>query len=395
MPNLRRFAGPVLAGSLLLASSLTTFGQDGSPESVEATPKAQMAAIALDSLSLPGGYTLVGETFLDADGAVTGDLTADDLNGAGFAGQYVSTYSNPDTGAEITSYISDWGSVEGAQAGFELIEDETRTHPDGESEDAEAGVGEAPGETTTGTYPGAEDPAITVSVVDTTFRVDRFLVGTSLSTFDGTPPDAEIVRTLAGTLEGRATSAVGNQAPEGANFTLQASAIPLDGYGRSLQVGFLGPQEAESLYGLQGSSLSQLTSTWNDVVSVGPEATSAPYVALGVTEFGTAEDVTTVVEQAPELTPSTLQVEIVDDVTVDGADAVVGLQYASPATGATEADSFRIMAASGTTLVVVDIQGVSDVAVAREAATTLATAQIGCVGAPSCEAPDLPEGLGA
>ena len=56
----------------------------------------------------------------------------------------------------------------------------------------------------------------------------------------------------------------------------------------------------------------------------------------------------------------------------------------------TEADSFRIVAVVGTTLMVVDVQGAPSVDVARETAEALATAQIGCLGQAACAAPELP-----
>ena len=95
-----------------------------------------------------------GETFLTAERVATGDLAADDLTSAGFTrSQYLSIYTNPDSGYRISSYVSIWSDADAAKAGFEIIEDESATHPDGTIEDAEAGVGEAPGETTTGIYP--------------------------------------------------------------------------------------------------------------------------------------------------------------------------------------------------------------------------------------------------
>jgi hypothetical protein len=352
-----------------------------------------MASITLDSTALPGGYVFVGETFLDAERAATGDLTADDLSGAGFTSQYISVYENPDNGSRITSYVSDWGGADAAEAGFEIIEDEGRTHPDGELSDAEAGVGESPGETTTGTYPDPENADVTISAVDTTFRVDRFLVGTSLETTDGSEPDAEIVKTMAGTLEGRATAAVGNQNPEGTDLALQAQALPLAEIGPELQAGFLTASEVEAMYGLQGSSLGQMTASWSEAAAVGDDIENGPFVGAGLTAFGKEEDAAAIVSQAPEMLPDTLGAEPIDGVEIEGADSVAAFQYVSPATGASEADSVRIVSAVGSHVLVVDVQGARDVATAQEAATALATAQAGCVGADSCKSPALPDGL--
>jgi hypothetical protein len=167
-----------------------------------------MASITLDSASLPGGYVFTGEAFLTAEQIAGGDISAEELTGAGLASYYVSAYRSPDTGHEISSYVSAWSDAAAAEAGFAIVEDEGRSNPDGAFEDVEATVGESPGETTTGTYPDSNDDTVTVTTADVTFRVDRFLIGSSLETRDGTTPDIQIVNALSATLEGRTTAVV-------------------------------------------------------------------------------------------------------------------------------------------------------------------------------------------
>lgn len=387
MSRLRQMTGTLLAASLLFGSSLAGLAQEAPAD--EAALRAQMASITLERISLPNGYVFTGETFLSADQVASGDLSADDLSGAGFVSQYLSVYSNPDTGHQITSYVSAWSDAEAATAGFDLIEDETRTHPDGTFEDSDAGVGEAPGETTTGTW---TDNNVTVSSIDTTFRMDRFLVGASLQTRDGSAPDPAVASGLAGAIEARATSAISGESPEGTDLALAPQALPLFVLGPSLQTGFLGPQDVEHMYGLQGSTLGDLTATWTDTVGIG-DGSSAPYLAVGLTGFATAEDAQSVIDQFADLAPRVEGAQQIDGFALEGASASVAFAFPGAATGAESPDSFRIAAISDTTLIVIDVQGVPTVDIAEAAATVLASAQLACLGESSCAVPDLPAEL--
>jgi hypothetical protein len=379
--------GPILAACMVVTTG-SVVAQDNPAQGIE--DRGRMAAITLDSASLPGGYVFSGETFLTAEQVATGDLAAGDLTDAGFQSQYLSVYTNPDSGYIISSYVSIWSDSDAAKAGFEFLEDESATHPDGTLEDGDAGVGEAPRETTTGTYPDPAAADVTVSVMDTTFRVDRYLVGVSLETRDGTPADGATVSTLAGTLEARATAAVSDANPEGTDLALVPQAVPLAGYGTELQAGFLSANEVEQMYGLQGSALGGLTASWNDAIGLGSGDALQPYIAAGITSFGSDDAAAAIVDQLAELAPDVPGAEAVTDVSLDGAAAVAASSFPSQATGATEPDSFRIVAVVGSNLIVVDVQGAPSVDVARETAEALATAQIGCLGQSECAAPELP-----
>ena len=391
MSRLRQTLGALLAGTLIAATGSQVLAQDTA--SPDVALRAQMASITLDGSALPGGYVFVGETFLTAEQVASGDVTSDDLTGAGFVSQYVSTYRNPDNGFEITSYVSAWTDAAAAEAGFEIIEDEARIHPDAELTDGEATVGESPRESTSGTFPDAGNESVTVTTSDTTFRVDRFLVGVALETRDGSEVDVETVNSLAGTLEGRATAAIGNQNPERTDLALVPQALPLFGIGAVLQAGFLGTGDVESMYGLQGSALGGFNASWTEAVGLGEGDALQPYVSVSLTSFGSADDARAIIDQIGDLAPDVPNVESVDGVEVAGSDAVAAFRFPSQATGAAEADSFRIVAVSGTTLVVIDVQGAPSVDVAQEAATQLATAQLGCLGQTSCATPEIPADL--
>lgn len=391
MSRFRQTFGAVVATALLATTAMHGVAQETTAPDVAL--RGQMASITLDRSMLPGGYVFVGETFLTAEQVAQGDVSADDLTGAGFISQYVSVYRNPESGFQISSYVSAWTDAAAAEAGVAIIEDEGRLHPDGTFEDGDAGVGETPGETTTGSWPDANDSAVTVTSVDTTFRVGSFLVGTSLDTRDGSAPDADTVTSLAGSLEARATSAANGDSPDGTDLGLVSQALPLASLAPSVQVGFLGTADVESMYGLQGSSLGSLTASWNDVVALGADGTNAPFVSVGLTQFGSEAEAQTVLDQFADLSPASVALAPVDGFAVEGATAAAGFQFASQATGAESADSFRAVAVVGTTLIVIDVQGAADATVAQSAAESLIAAQVGCIGQTECAVPELPAEL--
>lgn len=391
MSRLRHTIGALLVSTTLAVAGHGAIAQDsGTPD---IAVRAQMASITLDSATLPGGYIFVGESFLGADAVASADLAADELTQAGFVSQYVSAYRNPDNGFVIRSYVSAWTDAAAAEAGFGVIEDETRTLAEGTFTDMEAPVGEAPGETTTGTYPDAQDASVTVSSVDVTFRVDRFLVGASLETRDGSEPTADTINTLAGTLESRATSAIANESPEGTDLQLVPQVLPLSSLGQELQAGFLNSGDVEQMYGVQGSVLSGFAASWNEVIGLGEADALQPFVSIGLTSFGSPEDANAIVEQIGDLAPNASTSEPVDGLEIEGAGSVAAFTFASAATGASEPDSFRVVAVAETMLVVVDVQGASNLEAAQATATQLATAQIACIGQVECAAPALPAEL--
>ncbi len=391
MSRFRQSLVATMAG-LLIASS-AAHGTAQETDSLDVALRAQMASITLDSASLPGGYVFTGEAFLTAEQIAGGDISAEELTGAGLASYYVSAYRSPDTGHEISSYVSAWSDAAAAEAGFAIVEDEGRSNPDGAFEDVEAAVGESPGETTTGTYPDSNDDTVTVTTADVTFRVDRFLIGSSLETRDGTTPDIQIVNALAATLEGRTTAAIGNENPVGTDLALVPQVMPLSVLGVELQAGFLGAGDVEQMYGLQGSVLGGFTASWAEAVGLGSEDAQHPYLSVGVTSFGTEKDANAIIDQIDNLAPDVANAEAVEDVEIAGVDTLAAFRFPSLATGASDADSFRIVAVSGSTLVVIDVQGAPTAEVAQETAIQLATSQIACLGEASCAAPELPADL--
>ncbi len=391
MSRFRQLLVAVAAGLFIATSGAHIAAQE--TDFPDVGLRAQMASITLDGASLPGGYVFTGEAFLTAEQIASAEIGADELTDAGLVSYYVSTYRSPDSGYEISTYVSAWSDADAAEAGFEIVEDEGRSNPDGTFEDAEAIVGESPSETTTGTYPDSNDDSVTVTTADATFRLDRFLIGASLETRDGATPDVQIVNALAATLEGRATAAINNGNPVGTDLELVPRVLPLSGLGIELQAGFLGAGDVEQMYGLQGSVLGGFTASWAEAVGLGDLDALQPYISVGVTSFGAEEDAAAIIEQIDNLAPEVPNAEEVDGVEIEGVDALVAYSFPSLATGADDADSFRLVAVAGSTLVVIDVQGAPDMETARETATLLATTQVGCLGETSCAVPELPAAL--
>jgi hypothetical protein len=388
--RLHRSIGALTVGALLLGTAGSALAQDGTPEApadgLDATTRGQLAAITLDASSLPDGYTFSGETFLTADQLAAGDITADDLTGAGFVGYYVSEYENSTDGTTILSYASAWGSADAVQGGFDLLEDETRTLPDASLTDGTTEAGSDPKEITTGTYPDPADASATIGTADVTFAVDQFLVGVALETSDGSEANVDTVNTLAGTLQTRAEGVVGGTAPEGTNLELPASSIDVTGLGTVLQAGYLNSGEAEQQLGLSGSALAGFSASWVQAVGLGSGEELAPFVTVATTEFADDAAASAVVTAAADLTPDLEALTPVDGVEIEGASGVSAFSFSSPAIDGSDVDSFRIVYASGSTVTVVDVQGAPSAEVAQSAATELASTAPGT-------APAVPEGL--
>lgn len=374
----------MLAGTWMV--SVTDVGSQTS--GLDGQTRANLAAIPLTTDDLPDGYGLVGEAFLSAEQVASGDLDAGQISDAGFAGMYASVYQIPGEEGAITSYVSIWDDADSAATGFELLEDEAVTDPNGTSSDEELDAGDGPAELTTDTE---ETDGGTLISTDATFVVDRYVVGVVVATAGGGEIGADSIAALIEAAEARASTVTGGGAPGGIDLSLAMSTLEIGSLGTEVQAGFLSPTEAEALYGVSGSSLSGLQSSWVSLVAAGEDGTS-PFVVVGVSAFEDGETSARVVEQSAELVPAELELQPVDDYGVDGTDGVRGYSFVSPATAdATEANSFRAVAQSGDQVIVVDVQGAASVDEAQAAVTELLTAQLAC-GDGDCAVPDV--GLG-
>lgn len=357
----------------------------GQEAGLDSALRANLAAIPLTADDLPDGYSLVGETFFTADQIATGELDAGQITDSGFVGMYASVYQVSGEPGSITSYVSVWNDADSAAAGFELLENEDVTAPEGGFSDATLEAGDGPAELTTG---ARETDDSTLVVSDATFVVDRYVVGVEAAAGSDADVSADNVPALVETAAVRATTVVDGGTPDGIELSLATSTLDITTLGNQIQAGFLSPSEAESLYGVSGSSLSGLLSSWISFVAAG-DGGSAPYVVVGTSLFADEDTAARVVEQAADLVPAELELQPVDGFAANGADSVQGFTFTSPTTPDAEAaNSFRAVAQSGDQVIVVDVQGADSVDTAQTAATELIEAQLDC-GDSECPAPEI------
>lgn len=359
-----------------------------------ATNVVDLAAMALDSTVLPQGYDFQRESTLTAEQVVAGakGVDAKTLTATGFQSMYVSVYQSEDGKRRIRSYVSAWSSEDAATKGFALLEDEARMVPGGAFKDAATNVGQEPRETTTGSYTDASADKAKVTTIDTTFRAKNLLAGVAVETLDGSKPDSKVAASMAKALQQRVATVQAGKSPAGVDLTLGARTMALTADGQTIQVGFLTSTEAESLYGLSGSSLHSFRSSYVSAISLGSTKKPLPLVSASVTSFTSPKDAQTVVDQANELFPTLDQSSERNDLKVAGADKAVAFAYANELTHPAKQDSYRIVLSAGANLVVIDVVGAPDATTAAKVAESLAKTQVGCLAKDAktpCQAPSL------
>lgn len=378
--GMKRFALTVMIAWLALASLASAGAQE---QALDQQQRAALAAIPLITSGLPDGYRFAGEGFLPAEQAGNPGVDPAALTDAGFAGMYVSVYQNASTGGSITSYASAWTDAAAAEQGFALLEDEAVSSPDASTSDAELDAGTGSAELTTGTV---DVEGTTRAISDATFVVDRYVVGITVESSQDGAMDAAGMQTLVETLEARANAVVQGESPEGTDLALPPAVLDVRPLGGELQAGFLSASETETIYGVSGSSLSNITASWVSGVLTG-DGGEGPAVVIAASTFGDADTAARTVEQSGDLAPVAIEPQPVD-IVVEGADAVRGYQYASPGAAEGAVDSFRGVMLIGTTVYVVDIQGAASVDAAQVAVTDLLAAQVACTGG-TCELPEV------
>jgi len=396
MKRLRRTLVGVALGAALAGSASPALAYQagtGTPEDAPtAALRSELAASTLTASDMPDGFVFVGETFLTADQVAAGVLDPAALTGAGFQAQYVSVYENRSEAMRLRTYVSAWADPAAAEAGFGLLEDEATLNPGAALTDAGAEVGEEPRETTTGSYPDAS--GATIATIDTTFRRDNLIAGVALEKLDGTEVSVENAAELARRLDARVQQVQQGSSPSNADLTLPNRVLALGSLGTERQVGFLGPAEIEHIYGLQGSVLDSVESTWAESVVLGGVDAPGPTVTVGVTTFADPSDAADVVQNADQLAVPLANQEAVEGAALENADSVRAFRFTSPNAAAPDAvDSYRIIFATGATLTVIDVQGASSDQVATDAAMALAQAQLGCQTGGPCDLPQLPADL--
>lgn len=360
--------------STLFAAALLLTGFHGAtaqvPESTEI--RAQAAAMTLTADDLPTGFQLTGETFLDLpDAGIVPGATA----------RYVSSYTNIDSGQEIRSYVVLFENEEQATSGIEVLEgNEPETTSD---ESVEVGAGNA--ELTTGTYEDADGR--TIGTADVTFVRGNAVAGVAVENPDGSQPDGQLATDLATLMDTRVQQV--QSGDTAIDLTLPGLIAPITANGTLIQAGFLSQTEGETIYGTQGSALSELQSSWVQTVGFGEEGGS-PRVTIGITTFGSDEQAAEIVDMADNIFTPLADEELIEDIEIDGVDNVVAYRYTSREGNIADQESYRIIFSQGSMVTVVDVQGAENSETAEAAANAIVQAQIDCQGEGTCEVPVAP-----
>jgi hypothetical protein len=370
----------MLTGTVPVAAQSTPQGQNA----IDPAVRAELAATVLTADDLPVGYAFVGESFLTAGQlASAGASDAAALTDAGFLTAYVTVYKHADSGMSIRSYVSAWTDDAAAEAGFTLLEDESAA--EGMTDEA-IEIGQEPRELSTGTYKVADGS--TVGTADITFRSGDRLAGVAVETIDGLPTDTGLASDLANRLSERAEAVQKGEAPANTDFALPGRMISLASQGTEVQAGFLGPSEVESIYGVQGSVLASVKVSWVEAVVLGENA-AGPLVSIGLTSFEAPENATASVEQSADIFAPLKDQQAVEGASLEGTNAIQAYRYSSSTDETSALDSYRIVYAAGTDLVVIDVQGAPSDAIATDAANQLAAAQLACQNGEACTVPEL------
>ncbi|CAA9549157.1 MAG: hypothetical protein AVDCRST_MAG73-2716 [uncultured Thermomicrobiales bacterium] len=383
----RALATLALSVPLLFAPLPTVAGQAGDATPTAGGDRADLAAMTLDSEDLPEDYFLRGERYITGENLVAGldleDATAEALTESGLTWFYESTYTTADGAGQIRSYVSEYPDEAGAEAGFGVLEDEEALVGEGgdlEDQDGPA-VGEDPKEITVGSLPpnaDADDDAPALRSVDATFRVGTLIVGVAVETRDDAEPDQALAEELADVLATRVEDVLAGQAPATADPAVREALLQLDA-GLSVQEGYLTATDVLGPVDPADTPYAEYDAGYALTLAIGDGGTTLPYVSLAVSSFSSEDGPLAVLGDADNLQPAFTNIERVDDVLVEGADAAVGYRFASTTGGRSENDSFRILIIVGDRLATVDVQGATSAEVAEAAALDLAGQQAECL----------------
>ncbi|MDQ2682003.1 MAG: hypothetical protein M3Y37_00610 [Chloroflexota bacterium] len=357
---------------------------DASPAASPAGEEGvDIAAITLDSTSLPEGWFLISEGFTsgeqladDLDGLIDGD----ELLATGIQTYYSSTYLNAE-GNTVRSYVIAFETAEGAADGFAMLEDEEAIVPNGDFEDLPVPIdlGDGPSELSLGDYQNG-DGSITTSL-DFSFTIDRFEIGAAMETFDGSDPDQDLVEEMAQAVADRAEAVLAGEPLEGIDDSLPGSLITLDDANFTLE----GYQTALEAFLIADPDImpAGYVSGYFRAGSFGGPTSRLPFVSVGLSTFESPVDVEDAMANTDSIMPLYDELEEIDGVEVADADAVLAFSFASPE-GEGDPDSARIFVQVDDQLIVVDVQGAGTANDAEATALELAELQVACVLEGSC-----------
>jgi hypothetical protein len=411
-PRLRSFALVVVLLTVL-GSVAPSLAQEATPATpVVASGEVDLAAMALTVDDLPPGYRLDVGRYISAELVpMTLGFTPDEVAATGIIRTHEAFFYLPGTQEGIRLYINHYPTVEAAEAGFALFEDETidpdDPFPPLASLDLPGpGVGEPPSEITATTW--LEGPNQFHQDIDATIRVGTIGAGVGVfGSFEGTgeetpPPDPERLRLateLAGVLHDRITAVLAGESPAGTDLTLPALLLPIEGTWSGLIEGYLSP--AQALRGsIETPPAAMFTAGYYRATATGslqpwgsnlpPDLVHGPpHVDIGVADFADAQAAAAaldLVRSGPVFFVTEGPREFVADPVVPNTDAAVAYRTTNFPLPGTDPDSFGVAFTVGDRLAVVEVLRSPE---AERLALDLAARQAACLAGQECEPVDL------
>jgi hypothetical protein len=373
--------------SILLGGSLSSVtAQDATPGAVD--DHIDLAAMALDSGEMPADFRLAAENYVSgqayAESVSANAQAANRLLDTGLIVYYESRYENAAGDQVIRSYIEQYDSPDGATAGFKILEDESSFESNSATfaDEPLEGIGEAPGEITTYNVKAQNGNAATDGV-DVTFREGNFIVGVSIDSMNGSAPADSDAITLARALQDRVQNVLAGKEIQGIDSDLPGRMVQFDypplleGYVTAADV--VGPLATDEVFKNFKSGYSRTT-------AFGASAQQPfPVAAVSILEFSTEDGPLAVLSAGTKYqTPYQKLAEVELD-PIEGADAVAGFHFSSPAGDGKSVDSFRLLSVVGDDLVSIEVQAAASEEVAKRLAIEFTKAQLACLSAGNCQ----------
>ena len=365
------------------------------PATPAASPVAavepDLAAMTLDSRAMPEEFVLIGEAYTQIDDlldATLGLIDRDALLDTGILAFYQSEYVNVEDGNTIRSYVISYDSVDGVQAGFDLLENEEMLIPNGFLEDLPglSGVGEKPAEITSGTIEVGDGTR--TGMYDVTFRVDRFQAGVVMQTQDGSAPAADVIDGLAAELADRVAGVVAGNDVTQIVFGLPDQLIQLE-----VAASFEGYQTVEEAVVISDPRFpvpSYLGGYYRAGTFSESISSILPYVTIGVNQFDSALDAREAMLHPDSMLLDFDDLEEIRNVELPDAGIMRAYSFSSPQ-GSGSPDSFRVFMLVDDQVILIDVQGMESLDDAESAAMNLAQIQLDCTVNGVC---DVPGGIG-
>ncbi|GIW04890.1 MAG: hypothetical protein KatS3mg059_1510 [Thermomicrobiales bacterium] len=365
---------------------------EGTPEATPVTgagARLDLAAMALASDDVPAEVSLEYEQYVtatDVASAVSDEsVPPEKILATGLLWYYESQYASADRTIRIRSYVEEYATEQGAAAGFDILEDETRlvsTDAAFIDRPAPADLGEEPREITIGTFPDPQGGG-RLEAIDITFRVGRLLGGVSLETVEGVQPDRQLALELARRLEERMRAVLDGTPLPGIDPTLPQRLVPAAPGTLGLQEGYVSigevfGSEAAGAIGSEYRSGYLRTDVYDYERG---EALPLPLLSIAVTSFASEAAPLAILTNADLVTPPYTNLERVRLDRIPGTSAVVGFRYTNPYAESADApiDSFHILMIVENSVVIIDVQGAGSAKAAQDAAVLIASRQAGCI----------------